>query len=60
MIFKNKTLGYGVGTFPPNTTKNVFRQDLIDQDLEMVWTELEINVKRVLIGNICIPRNKIE
>ena len=26
----------------------------------MVWTELEINAKRVLIGNIYIPSNKIE
>ena len=51
-IFKNNTLGYGVGTFLPITTKNVFRQDLINLDLEMVWTELEINAKRVLIGNI--------
>ena len=24
-IFKNKTLRYGVGTFFPNTTKNVFK-----------------------------------
>ena len=24
MIFKNKTLGYGVGTFLPNTTKKYF------------------------------------
>ena len=58
--FKNKTLGYGVGTFLPSTTKNVFRQDLINQDLEMVWTELEINARRVLIGNIYIPPNKME
>ena len=59
-IFQNKTLGYGVETFLPNTTKNVFRQDLINQDLEMVWTDLETNAKRVLIGNIYIPPNKIE
>ena len=59
-IFKNKTLGYGVGTILPNTTNYVFRQDLINQDLEMVSTELEINGKRVLIGNIYIPSNMIE
>ena len=59
-IFKNKTLGYGVGIFVPNATKNVFRQDLINQDLEMVCTVLEINAKGVLIGNIYIPPNKIE
>ena len=59
-IFKNKTLGYGVGIFVPNVTKNVFRQDLINQDLEMVCTVLEINAKGVLIGNIYIPPNKIE
>ena len=33
--FKNKTLGYCVETFLPNTTKNNFRQDLIKQDLKM-------------------------
>ena len=38
----------------------MFRQDLINQDLEMVWTDLETNAKRVLIGNIYIPPNKIE
>ena len=59
-IFKNKTLGYGVGTILPNTTKYVFRQDLINQDLEMDRTELEINAKRVLIGNIYIPSKMIE
>ena len=59
-IFQNKTLGYGVETFLPNTTKNVFRQDLINQDLEMVCADLETNAKRVLIGNIYIPPNKIE
>ena len=47
-IFKNKTLGYGVGTFLPNTTRNVFTQDLINQDLEIVWTALEINAKKSL------------
>ena len=26
----------------------------------MVWSELEINARRVLIGNIYIPPNKIE
>ena len=53
-IFKNKTFGYGVGKFLTNTTKNVFRKDLINQ------TELEINAKRVLIRNIYIPQYKIE
>ena len=55
-IFKNKTLGYGVGAFLSNTN----RQDLINQDLEMVWTELEINTKTELIGNIFIPPYKTE
>ena len=59
-MFKNKTLRYVVGTILTNTPKNVFRQDLINQDLEMVWSELEINAKRVFIGNIYIPPNKTE
>ena len=58
-IFKNETL-YVVGTFLPNTTKNVFGQDLINQSFGMVWIELEINAKRVFIGNNYIPPNQIE
>ena len=46
--------------FLPNTTKSVIRQNMINQDLEMVWTELKINAKRVLIGNIYIPTKKTE
>ena len=60
MIFKNNALGYGFLRFLPNTTKSVFRQNMINQDLEMVWTELKINAKRVLIGNIYIPPKKTE
>ena len=59
-IYENKTLGYGVGSLFPSHTKNVFRQDLITKDLEMVWSEIEINEKKVLIGNIYIPPNNIE
>ena len=60
-VFENKTLEYDVRTFLPNINKNVFRQDLINQDLEMVWTGLGINAKRALIiGNTYIPPNKIE
>ena len=33
--------------------------DVINQDVEMVWNELEVNAKRVLIGNIYISPNKI-
>ena len=58
-IFKNKILGLDVRTFLPNSNNNIFRQDLINQYLEMVWTELEINAKRVLIVNIYTPPNKI-
>ena len=58
-IFKNETL-YVVGTFLPNTTKNVFGQDLINQSFGMVWIELEINAKRVFIGNNYISPNQIE
>ena len=37
------------------------RQDLLNQDLEMVWNKLvEINAKRLLIQNIYIPPNKTE
>ena len=60
MTFKKNALGYGFLRFLPNTTKNLFRQDLINQDLEMVWTELKINAKRLLIGNIYTPPSKTE
>ena len=37
------------------------RQDLLNQDLEMVWNKLvEINAKRLLIQNIYISPNKTE
>ena len=37
------------------------RQDLLNQDLEMVWNKfVEINAKRLLIQNIYISPNKTE
>ena len=37
------------------------RQDLLNQDLEMVWNKLvEINAKRLLIQNIYISPSKTE
>ena len=35
-IFDQKTLGYGVGTLIPYNMKNIFRDDLIRNDLEIV------------------------
>ena len=55
--FKDKALGFGVGTIIPKDTKNVFRHDLTNQHLELIWNELEIQGQKVLIGNIYIPPN---
>ena len=35
-FFKNKSLGFGVGTLLPPSVKNVFRDDLIRDDLDIV------------------------
>ena len=40
-IFKDKSLGFGVGTLIPQSVKNVFRDDLIRDDLEIVWNEIK-------------------
>ena len=48
-IHKNKTQGYGVGTFIREDTKNIFRDDMITNKLECIWNELYINKKPVLI-----------
>ena len=58
-FFKNKSLGFGVGTLLPPTVKNVFRDDLIRDDLEIVWNEIKTEEKNVLVGNINVsPNNK--
>ena len=46
-------LGFGV---PP---KNVFRNDYINNDLEIIWNEMYFENKDILIGNMYItPGNK--
>ena len=40
-VFKDKSLGFGVGTLIPPSVKNVFRDDLIRDDLEIVWNEIK-------------------
>ena len=51
-IYKNKNAGFGVGTLIPISTKNVFRDDYINNDLEIIWNEMSIQNKDILIGNI--------
>ena len=48
-ILDQKTLGYGVSTLLPYNMKKVFQDDLIRNDLEIVWNEIHIEGKRVLI-----------
>ena len=56
---KNKTMGFGVGTFVSNCIKNVFRDD-INTDLELIWNEMQIKGKTVLIGNIYISPHNVD
>ena len=59
-IFDQKTLGYGVGTLLPYNMQNVFRNDLIRNDLEMVWIKIHIEGKKVVIGNMYVPPKNVE
>ena len=54
--YKEKAMGFGVGTLIPNDIKNVFR-DFSNDSLELLWNEIEIQGQQVLIGNVYIPLN---
>ena len=54
-IFKNKSLGIGVGTLLTSDVKNVFKDDLIRDDLEIAWNEIKTEGEKVLVGNIYVP-----
>ena len=54
--YKEKAMGFGVGTLIPNDIKNVFR-DFSNDSLELLWNEIEIQGQQVLIGNVYIPPN---
>ena len=52
-------VGAGVGRLIPISTKNVFRDDYINNDLEIIWNEINIQNKDTIIGIIYItPGNK--
>ena len=52
-------VGAGVGRLIPISTKNVFRDDYINNDLEIIWNEINIQNKDIIIGIIYItPGNK--
>ena len=53
--FQNKDVGFGVGTLVSSAQKNVFREDLSHKDLEIIWNEMQIQGKKVPVGNIYIP-----
>ena len=58
-IYRNKNSGFGVATLIPTSVKNVFRDNLTNDNLELVCSEMKIEGKVVLIGNIYItPRNE--
>ena len=56
-FFKNKSLGFGVGALLPPSVKNVFRDYLIRDDLEIVWNEIKTEELNVLVGNINVSPN---
>ena len=43
-----------MATLIPTSVKNVFQGDLTNDNLESVWSEITIEGKVVLIGNIFI------
>ena len=55
--YKEKTMGFGVGTLFPNDIKNVFREDFSNDSLELLWNEIEIQGQQVLIGNVYVSPN---
>ena len=58
-IYRNKNSGFGVGALIPTSVKNLFRNDLTNDNFESVWSEMKIEGKKVLIGNIYIaPGNE--
>ena len=59
-IFDQKTLGCGVGTLIPYNMQNIFRDDLIRNDLEIVWNETHIEGKKVFIRNVYVPPKNVE
>ena len=59
-FFKSKSLGFGVGTLLPPSVKNVFRDYLIRDDLEIVWNEIKTEELNVLVGNINVSPNNQE
>ena len=46
-IYRNKNSGFGVVTLIPTSVKNVFRDDLKNDNLESVWSETKIEGKVV-------------
>ena len=50
-------MGFGVDTLTPNDINNVFREDLSNDSLELLWNETEIQGQKVLIGNLYISPN---
>ena len=53
--FRNKAVGFGVGTIVSSAQKNVFRNDLSRKDLEIIWNEMQIKGEKTLVENIYIP-----
>ena len=50
--FRNKTLGFGVGILVSSVQKNVFRDDLSHEHLEIIRNKRQIQGKKTLVGDI--------
>ena len=42
--FRNKAMGFGVGTLVPSAQKNIFRNDLSRKNLEIIWNEMQMHM----------------
>ena len=57
-ICKSKNGGFGDGTLIAILTKNVFQDGYINSDLEIIWNEMNIQNKDVLVRNIYVTPGK--
>ena len=57
-ICKSKNGGFGDGTLIAILTKKVFQDGYINSDLEIIWNEMNIQNKDVLIRNIYVTPGK--
>ena len=48
-------MGFGVRTSVSSAVKNVFTDNLSRKNFEILWNEMQMQGKKILVGNIYIP-----